>query len=456
MTAERIAVVGAGISGLTFAYRLREEARTRGHAVELSVLESAPEVGGHVRTIREDGFVVEGGPNGFLDREPAVTSLIRALGLEGRLVDAAPESARRYILRRGALHRVPDSAGALLGFGAMTLGGRLRLALEPFAPGPPAGVEETVFDFARRRIGREGADVLVDTAVSGISAGDSRRLSAPAQFPLMIEMERSHGSLLRAMIARRRKGIGASKLKSFDGGIRILTDRLAGELGHAVRTRAAVAAVSRDGAHWRVALESGDTISADRVVMAVPASVAARALLGLDPELSHALTQIESAPVAVSAFAFRKRDIRRPLDGYGYLVTRDEGLATLGVLWESSLFPHRAPEGMVLLRVMLGGARCPRVASLDPGAVAELALGEMRSVMGIVGDPTRSWRFAGRGAIAQYTLGHLDRIVTIRRLAARYPGLAVCGTSYDGVSFGAAIASASALAEALAARRAAA
>src|SRR5689334_13610997 len=191
MTPRRVAVVGAGITGLGVAYRLLARARP-------IVLESGPWVGGHVQTIVEDGFVVEGGPNGFLDREPAVGTLIADLGLTDRLVEASTSSARRFVLDGGRLWQVPESPGMLLRFGAMSVRGRLRLALEPFVRRKRDGVEETVFEFARRRLGREGAEVLVDTAVAGITAGDSRRLSAPAQFPLMIEMERDHGSLLRA------------------------------------------------------------------------------------------------------------------------------------------------------------------------------------------------------------------------------------------------------------------
>ena len=162
----------------------------------------------------------------------------------------------------------------------------------------------------------------------------------------------------------------------------------------------------------------------------------------LDAELAEALDRIEAAPVAVSAFAFPQDALGRPLDGYGYLVTRASGLATLGVLWESSLFPGRAPAGMALVRVMMGGARTPHAAALDVEAAEALALAEMRPILGLSAEPSRRWRFPERGAIAQYTLGHAERVREIRRLAARHAGLALCGTSYDGVSFGAAVASA--------------
>jgi oxygen-dependent protoporphyrinogen oxidase len=450
MTPRRVVIAGAGITGLTLAYDLRRRARERGEAIQVTALESDATVGGHVHTLREDGFVVEAGPNGFLDREPAVMALVRALGLTSRLIDATAESGRRFIVRRGVLCQVPQSPGTLLRTRALSPKGRLRLMLEPLAPGPPPGVEETVFEFARRRIGLEAAEALVDTAVSGISAGDSRALSVRAQFPLMVEMEREHGSLLRAMIARRRKGLGAPTLRSFEGGMKTLIDRLAEELGDGVRTRAGAVAVDRDRDGWRVTLADGTAVGADELVLATSSSRAASILRTFDGPLAAALSEIPAATVAVTAFAFRPSDIPRPLDGYGYLVAREEGLATLGVLWESSLFRGRAPEGLALLRVMMGGARAPHAAALDADAAAGLALAELRKVMGIAAEPVRTWRFPQRGAIAQYTLGHVERVATIRALAARHPGLSLCGTSYDGVSFGAGIASASALAETLA------
>jgi oxygen-dependent protoporphyrinogen oxidase len=176
--------------------------RAQGIPLDLTLLDAgAP--GGHARTIAEDGFIVEGGPNGFLDREPETLELVKALGLDSEIVPARPESSRRFIVRSGRLCRVPESPPTLLTSDALSLRGKLRLLLEPFAPGPPADVDETIYEFARRRIGAEAAEMLVDAAVAGISAGDSRALSVWSQFRIATEMERDHGSLIRAMIARR-------------------------------------------------------------------------------------------------------------------------------------------------------------------------------------------------------------------------------------------------------------
>jgi oxygen-dependent protoporphyrinogen oxidase len=442
MMPPRVVVVGGGVTGLALACSLQEEARRRQAPLTLTVLEAASAAGGHARTIRADGFVVETGPNGFLSREPETLALVDALGLRDRLVEASPAARRRYIVRDGRLCRVPDSPQALLTSTALSWRGKLRLLGEPWAAAPP-GHDETVHAFATRRIGREAADMLVDTAVSGISAGDSHHLSVSAQFPMMTEMERAHGGLVRAMLARlvrRTRGAAPSRLMAFDGGMRVLSDAMAARLGPQLRLNAAVAGVERAGQAWSVRLASGDSLHADHVVLAAPGRAAAPLVGGLDPALAAALSEIPYSGLAVVALGYRADDIPRALDGYGYLVTRAEALATLGVLWESSIFPNRAPDGRVLLRAFLGGARRPELAVAGEVALVDMARQDLRRVLGVVRPPVHVSVFRWPQAIAQYTLGHVGRIGRIRECLRRHPGLALCGTSYDGVSFNQAVA----------------
>jgi oxygen-dependent protoporphyrinogen oxidase len=452
MTSTRVAIVGGGISGLTLAFTLQEEARRRRLPVDLVVLESSPEAGGHARTREEDGYLVEAGPNGFLDREPETLALTQELDLTERLVEARPEAKRRFIVRGGRLRRVPESPPTLLTSDALSLSGKLRLLLEPFAAGAPTGVDETIFDFARRRIGREAAEMLVDAAVSGISAGDSRALSVAAQFPLMVDMERDHGGLIKAMMARRKRGIRPPRLLSFDRGLGALVSALEARIGNRLRLGTVVRAVEPAPSGWWLRTNDERLIAADHVVLAVNARAAAKMLDRLDSDMVGALSGIPSSGVTLAALAYRVEDVPQSLDGYGYLVTRPEGLATLGVVWESSLFPGRAPAGMALLRVFLGGARRSDVLELDEGAAVGLARDELRPIMGIRAEPARTWAFRWPSAIAQYTVGHLDRVARIRACAARHSGLHLCGASYDGVSFNHAIASGRRLARDLAAR----
>jgi oxygen-dependent protoporphyrinogen oxidase len=434
----RVVVIGGGISGLVAAHRLKAV----GRGLDVQLLEAAPRAGGHAWTTREDGFVIEAGPNAVLERagEPELRELARELGIESKLREARAAAKRRFILRRGRLHRAPDSPPTVLTTSLLSPLGKLRLMMEPWAAAPAEGAEETVQEFARRRIGREAAERLVDPAVAGISAGDSRRLSLRAAFPAMEEMEKSHGSLIRAMIARQRAAkaagqAGGPKLVGFEGGMATLIDALVVRLGPALRTGRQVRRITAMGNRWSVECEGGIAIDADRVVLAVSAARAAALLKFTDGALAEQLAATPYAGLAVVALAYRAADIGRALDGYGYLVDAGEGLDTLGVVWESSLFEGRAPEGYVLVRVMMGGARHPAVAAQDEDALIRRARAELAGPMKTIAEPARAWVRSWPAAIAQYEVGHLERLAEARRLAARHPGLELCGSSYDGVSF---------------------
>lgn len=441
MTTPRVAVIGGGITGLVVAFTLRQEAARRGIPIELTVLEADAEPGGHARTIIENGFVIERGPNGFLDRGAETMALVEELRLGARIVEASMAAKRRFILNGGALRQVPESPPALITSDAIGWRGKLRLLREPWAAPAPVDTDETVFAFAERRLGREAAETFVDTAVAGISAGDSRALSVRSQFPALKDWENAHGSLLKAMLARQKNGAARPRLLSFDAGMGTLTSALASQLEGTVRTQARIDRVEKVAEGWRVHQANGTFIDSDYVALALPSHAAAGVASGFDRELSRALTSIPYAGLSTVALAYPAAAISRPLNGYGYLVTRHENLATLGVLWESSIFPNRAPEGSVLLRVMLGGARRPEVGGLDEDTVGRIAEQEVSQVLGMSGPPSARWISRWPAAIAQYTVGHDARIGAIRRIAATHRGLHVCGTAYDGVSFNDAIAS---------------
>ena len=442
MTIPRVIVAGGGIAGLTCAYTVEAEAARLGRKVDVLVIDAGHEAGGHARTVDDAGWLVERGPNGFLDSEPETMALIEELGLSPHLVEANAPARRRFVLHGGTLVQVPDSPPALLKSSIISWPAKLRLLREPWAKAAPPHADETVFEFSERRLGREVAEVLVDTAVAGISAGDSRLLSVRSHFPFLVESERDHGSLFRALMARRKTAPRRPRLLSFTHGLGTLPRTLADRLAPRVMTGRSITSVSRHAEAWQVQLACGLSLPADQVVFATPASQTSAILRELDRELASELAAIPYAGLAVVALGYAAASLGRRLDGYGYLVARSEQLATIGVLWESSIFPGRAPDGAVLVRVFLGGARRPEVAGLDESTLTTLARTELVMGLGIADRPIRQQVFRWPAAIAQYTVGHDERVAAIRERLESHSGLELCGTACDGVSFNHAIAAA--------------
>ncbi len=446
----RIAVIGAGPSGLVVAWELLSRARTGGPEAEILVFEAGKRPGGNVWTDEAHGYRIEHGPEGFLDSAPRTLALAAELGLADRLVAASPAAHARFIYARRRLYRVPSNPLALLGSGLLSVPGRLRVLAEPFQPPGTTG-DESVWDFAARRLGPEAADLLVGAMVAGIYAGDPASLSMPAAFPQLFALEREHGSLTRALVARRRtarrqptRGSGhpnvggpagpAGRLTSFAGGLRELIEALAQSLGDRLHLETPVRDLRRAGSRWRMSAGTAE-LDCDRVIITTPPWHAAGLTASVDPDLARALAAIPPAPVAAVALGFRAAELERiNLKGFGFLAPAGQGLRILGCLWSSSIFPNRAPEGRVLLRVLVGGARDPEAASYDDDQLMDLVRDDLARAMGLDAQPELSRIYRFPRAIPQYTLGHLDRLRTIHERLARLPGLYLHGSGYRGVS----------------------
>jgi oxygen-dependent protoporphyrinogen oxidase len=455
----RVVVIGGGIAGLATALGVQDRARAAGLEVEVLLLEAGDQVGGNIRTDRDDGWTVEWGPNGFLDSVPATLDLVRRVGLEGRIQRADANAAKRYIYRSGKLRLLPAGPVGFFASPVLSVPGRLRVMWEPFARSRPEGVDETIHDFAARRIGEEAASVLVDAMVSGVFAGNTRELSLKSTFPTMARMEAEHGGLVRAMIAKQ-KARGAAKqrggpsgpagtLTSFDDGLDLFPRAVERALGQSVRTRAPVVSLQpvawrgeerRTGpVRWAVRLGTGETVLAEQVVLAVPAATAAKLLEPLDSELGETLSSIRSATIGVVALGYDAAAIGGAPDGFGFLVPRGEGPRILGCLWDSSLFPGRAPDGKVLLRAMIGGAHDPQATELERGGLVEIVTRDLATTMGISAKPELVRVYRHKVGIAQYHVGHAERLASIEEGLARLPGLSVSGSSYFGVAMNACI-----------------
>jgi oxygen-dependent protoporphyrinogen oxidase len=447
-----VIVVGAGLSGLTTAFRLAR----RGWQV--AVVEAAERPGGVIGSRRREGVLYELGPNSGLDTTPLIDELLAAAGIRGERIDASAAAAKRYILRGGALMAMPTSPGAFFGTPLFSWRAKLALLREPFVSPAPADAEETVADFVRRRLGAEFLDYAIEPFVAGIYAGDPQTLSVPAAFPRLAALEQKYGSLIRGQIlgARERRK-NAEKAKnmavsfSFRDGMQTLTDALARKLPIECGVR--VAAVRREAEGFALECERGSAGSkqcferrARAVVLAVPAYAAARIVAPLDAGAARALAAIDYPPVAVVASAYRRGDVAHPLDGFGFLAPKKENPPILGSLFSATMFAHRAPEGTVLLTTFVGGRRNPELAL---AAEVDIAANVQQALARYVGAGSPLWSVVTRWpqAIPQYTLGHRERIAAVERAEADAPGLYFCGNWRGGVSVGDCIKSGCATAE---------
>ncbi len=442
----KVAVLGGGFAGLTVAHALKRDAATRGVPITVEVFEAGSRAGGRIRTTNADGFLVEWAADAFQTGPGPSLTLVQGLGLAGDRVDASPHAAHRYVFSRGKLHRFPSGPGSLLRFTGISPAGRVRVLAEPLLASRVAR-EESVQQFAARHVGEEAARVMAGSFVRGVYAGDATKLSLDASFPRMRELEKKHRSLLLSMARggseRPRRGAttkpGSRTLWSLKRGMGSLIDRLAERLGIALHLEMPALRIRRAPEYaaptpFTVRFASGEARSFDSVVLATPASDAAALLRPLDIETANALTDIPHSGLAVVALAIRDEAFRTKPDGYGFLVAPGEPLPVLGVLFESNLFPSRAPEGFTLVRAFIGGVDHPeRVALPDPKLIG-FACEALDRALGLKGGPERTWVIRQERAIPQYTLGHRERIASVMKRIGAFPGLYVAGNAYRGVS----------------------
>lgn len=433
MTMGRIVVAGGGISGLALAHALL----ARG--VEPLLLESEPRVGGKIRTTRRDGFVCEWGPASFMDREPAIKRLVAELRLGDRLVLAEPPAARRCVVAQGRLVEVPTAPLAFAASPVLPLPAKLRVLGELLVGRGPAarGGDESVADFARRRLGDEAARRLFYPLVSGLYAGDPEHLSVAAMFPWIADLERRHRSLLvagaRALLA---KGRPELKLYTFRDGMEELTAALAARLGGRVRTRATVAQVVPEGARFRVTVDDAgrrEQVDADAVVLAMPAHAAAPVLRGIAPALAGVVGAIPYAPVTLVYAGWHDGALARPIDTYGFFTPPGEHTRLLGAVFHSAAFAGRAPAGESLVAARLGGVRHPEVMAMADGELGALVEAELGPMIGARGAPSFLEVIRIDRALPQYTLGHRAKVEAVDAAERTWPGLFFHGNAYRGL-----------------------
>lgn len=447
--AKSIAVLGGGITGLTTAYRLAQ----RGHRVR--VFESAGRIGGAIRTERSDGWLIELGPNTMLAGDPAVQALLEELGLANERLAANPAAKNRYIVRQGRVLPVPLSPPALLGSHLFSLGAKLRLFREFFLRPRVRTTDLSLADFIEAHFGPEIVDYALNPFVTGVYAGDPRKLSARHAFPRLWAGEQAHGSLLRAQIAeakaRKAAGRPASGIISFRAGLQALPDAIAARLPTgSVVTRARIEALL-PGRPWSIVWHDGTqthTETCNAIVAALPAPALAQLRFGTLGERPLAsLDPIEHPPVSSLFLGYRREQIAHPLDGFGMLVPAVESRAVLGVLFSSTLFPGRAPEGHVALTVLVGGTRQPEIARLPPEKILGQIERDLGELLGVRGAPAFQRHTFWPRAIPQYNLGYERHLETMAAAERAHPGLFIGGQARDGIALPACILAGERLAE---------
>jgi len=455
---QSVVVVGGGLTGLACAYYLKKAGS------QVMLLEASEKPGGIIQTVERNGFLFEAGPQ-CPRFSPRLSRLIHEIAIAGEFLPV-DSHAQRYILKGGSLHKFPLSPQAFLATDLVSLRSKMRLVAEPFRSTHPPENEESLADLIRRKFGTDFLDYLVDPAISAVFAGDPETMGVESAFPFLARWERLHGSLLRGAFKSRgagnrqistdgpnpRAGKNAGEklhiseslppLGSFRKGLATLPEALGRALGNSLRLRAPVhglyqiATVEDSPAQWRIRLTTGEEIAAEDVVIATPASEASRLLQPAEPGVSSMLAGFSYAPVTTVALAFKRAQVRHPLRGFGLMVPHSEKLNTFYTVWNSSLFPGRAPEGEILITSFAGGARNPDFASRDEETAAQNVESEIGPVLGIEGPAIERFVWNHREALPQFTIGHAARVAAVRQSIGRLPGVFLAGNYFNGRSLG--------------------
>jgi protoporphyrinogen/coproporphyrinogen III oxidase len=446
-----VAVVGAGIAGLTAAYRLKR----KGYRVV--VYEASERAGGVIRTERREGYLAELGPNSMVAGGPAVTELITQLGLDSSRVEAQREAKKRYIVRKGKLVALPTSPSQLLTTRLLSNGAKLAIFGEPMVEPGDSPMEESVATFVRRRFNQEVLDYVVNPFVGGIFAGDPEQLSARHALPRLHDLEHTHGSVMKAVGQMLRAGrspggaVGPTPI-SFVGGLQEMPDALGRELRPELRFKAPATQIRLGPKGWTVNAAYQAAELYDAVIYAAPAHCADEVDLAFEGgDRVKTLTSIDHPPVGVLALGFRRGDVAHKLDGFGLLVPDVERRNVLGVIFSSSVFPGRAPDGHVLLTAFVGGVRHADLANADLSTLTARVLDDLRLLLGVRGEPTfRAFQLWPK-AIPQYALSYGRFKEIMDDAERRNAGFALAGSYREGVAVGDVITSAAQAADRIAA-----
>ncbi|MBZ0221290.1 MAG: protoporphyrinogen oxidase [Candidatus Methylomirabilis sp.] len=457
---KRVVIIGGGIAGLATAWSLREQ-ESEGSAFEIVLLERNDRFGGNIQTEKKDGFLIEGGPDCFLSEKPWAMQLCKRIGLSGKFLPTNDKNRKTFVLSGGRLHVLPEGVILMIPTKILPLAtssliswpGKMRMAMDLFVPKRKGGGDESLGDFVRRRLGKEALEKIAEPLVAGVHAGDPETMSVRASFPKFVQLEEESGSLIRGMIKKMAQAAAHRKPaqaggQSAPGGrvtmfmtlkdglselIETLTSGLEGMERTVLRKGVQAVSIEKAGAGYRVTLEGGGSIGADAVIVAAPAWAAASILKGEDAALSEKLLTIPYVSTATVSIAFKKKDIKHPMNGFGFVVPKVEGRKIMAATWTSVKFAGRAPDDSVLIRCFVGGSKNAELVSLGDAEMIKLVREELRDIMGIGAEPVLAKVFRWRNSMPQYTIGHEERVAWIDERLKNHPGLYLAGSAYYGI-----------------------
>jgi protoporphyrinogen/coproporphyrinogen III oxidase len=445
---KKIIIIGGGIAGLAAAYRIQKEI-SEGASLECILLEGGDRFGGKIDTNRSNGFVIERGPDSFISQKPAAIQLCQQLGLGDHLVSTNPGTPNTYVYTGGKLVTMPDGLSLMIptkflpfAFTPLfSLSGKIRMAFDLLIPRKADESDESLASFVRRRMGEEALRKMAEPMLAGIYASDPETMSIRSTFPMFVETERKYRSLILGMLARKKAMLlNASKhSKSNFSLFMTLKDGL-GEMVEAVIKKSPdikfhsgfrVESIAGKEGNWSIRVEGGGEQKADALILATPAHITARFLELVTPKAAELLKQIKYVSTATVTIAYKKEGFSHALDGFGFVVPKCEGRSILACTWTSSKFPHRAPDGHVMLRCYLGGALQEEIAEKDEETMANLVKQDLKEIMGVTEEPVFCKIFHNRKSNVQYEVNHSQRIDTI--MQELQEGLFLVGSAYRGI-----------------------
>ncbi len=448
-----VVIVGGGIAGLATAFYLHEKAASAGLAIRCTLLEAAPSWGGKIVTHRIGNLISEAGPDSFLSQKPWALELCARLGLTDQLINTNETGKKAFVFSRGRMHELPEGlvtfspsqVGPFLKSGLLSPVGLARMGLDLVLPARRSPEDESLASFFRRRLGREAFERLIEPLMAGIYAGDAEQMSLQATFPRFLELEREHGSVIRGMMAARRTAAERSGPKrtmfvTLKGGlgdlVGALVDRVSRD-GTVLRAGAAVGSIrvrSHRLGRWMydLVLEDGAALSAESVVLATPAYVAADLVRPLTPIAAGLLGGIPYASTATIALAY-DGVAGNSVEGFGFVVPRAERRDLLAATWTSLKWPHRAPNDRLLVRCYVGGVGREGILTLSDDELLKTVREELAAMSGLTAVPQYAEVNRWPKAMPQYQLGHPARLAQIETALDRFQGLFITGAGYRGI-----------------------